>query len=179
MKVTNLLTTKTKKLAPMLVIVMVALAGGAAIATFIMSREVTTSMTITSLKDMGIYDTDGTTILAAIEFGEFMRGDSNDFPADMTTDGYTIKNLGEENIYLDWSFGGSLPSGVTVELYVKSGSQGPETFALLAEDTVLSMALPPGSFSIDWYIVIEATGSAIFGDFNPVLTWNAYDTDTG
>ena len=179
MKVKALLTGKTKKLGPMLLIIMLALAGGTVIASFLLSRQVTTSMTITSLKDMGIYDTDHETILASIAFGEFMRGDSEDFPADPGIDWYQVKNLGEENIYIGWSFDGSLPSGVTAEVHVKSGSQGPETFALLAEDAILSMALPPGSFSVDWYIVITATGSAAFGDFEPVLTWDAYDSESG
>ena len=179
MKVKAILNDKTKKIVPMLFIVMLALAGGAAIAIQLLERQVLTSMTITSLKDMGLYDEDHTTILATIAFGEFMRSEMETFPADPGIDWYQVKNLGEENIYIGWSFDGSLPSGVTAEVYVKSGSQGPETFALLAEDAILSMALPPGSFSVDWYIVITATGSAVFGDFNPVLTWSAYDTDSG
>jgi len=176
MKIKQILTGKTKKLGPMLLMIMLALAGGAAIADYLLSRQVTTSMTIVSLKDMELYDTDHETILVTIAFGEFMRGEMETFPTDPGTDWYQVKNLGEEDIYLGWSFDGSLPSGVTAEVYTKSGSGGPETFALLAEETILSMALPPGSFSIDWYIVITTTGSAVFGDFNPVLTWDAYES---
>jgi len=131
------------------------------------SFTISTSMTISATYGITVFDTDHSTVLSSLGFGEFHRGDSRRFPSAGT---YFIDSE-EGSLWLSYTLT-DWPAGVTLEIFIRKNGGSYE-------------ALTPGkktSFSIDeaafaeWYSIVTVTDSAAFGSYSPKIVWAGNDS---
>jgi len=96
-----ILTGKTKQITPLLLVLMITVAGVGAAITYRLSRQVTTTMRIEGYYDMEILDTDGINTLTDIAFGTLRRNGGVLFSSDPDT--YFIESTGDYDLYVSYS----------------------------------------------------------------------------
>ena len=164
-----------QKLGPLLLMVVLAVAGGAAIAEFILSRQVTTSMTIIGVHEMELLDVDGVTILTSIAFGDLRRNGPKLFPSGTH---YFFDNIGDYDLYVSYSLT-DWPTDVALTMEVFSTGAG--IWEPLGPSEIWSRAVNhQGTDTFHWRLTLNVDPNAVLDvTYNPVITWSAYDTAMG
>ena len=144
-------------------------------ATIVFTRDIQTSITIRAHYNLTVFDTDHTTPLPSIPFGDFYRDDpSKRFP---DTGTYMVNNSGEGVVYIaytltDW------PIGVTLDVYVKRSDE--DNVNPLAEGAIYSKALDESAVrTLEYYMIVTPSSNAPIDSYTPVFTWIAYDSSSG
>jgi len=152
---------------------------------FLISHQITTSMVIKPTVSMGVFGTDGITELNHIDLGQWTYGASKNFPGGVSgipTEFYYINNTDQMSFYVSFHFEG-LPDGSGRGFWIKRGDQA--DFSSIGDGTIYSLPIESALINPDpqtqyaiWYFGISIT-SPPFGTYNPLLTVNAYDSQTG
>ena len=166
---------KSVPLPIILVISMLAVSGIAGV-YFLSTRDITSSMTILATYGVGIWESDGTTALMNIVFGDFYIGEASIFPGNLPGEEYYIENTGEDEVYVYFSM-----TGITgVDIKLQQDIDGDGTFINWANSAWLmdggsEYAVQPGE-SVAFRVSVNVNGTPGFGTHNPVLSITASDT---
>jgi len=152
---------------PLPVVVALIIAGIAVSAAIVASFKINTSIQILANYGIEVYDTDHTTPLASLDFGQYFRDDPRKRFPEVGT--YFIDSH-EGKVWLSYSLTG-WPAGVTFELFARKVGG---TYEPLNAGVKTSFSL--NGESAEWYVLITAGASAEFGSFSPEITWNGHDT---
>ena len=172
MKIKQFLTAP-QKLGPLILVIVLALAGGGAIANFIMSRQVTTSMIVIGVNDMDILS-EAEALLSNIAFGELTRSSSSLYPA---SGEYYIRNLGDYEFFVSYTITGK-PTDVTFTVEVMH--EGAGTWSMLADGAIFASGLGDHhADDIRWRITLDVDPMAAFDSYSPTIMWSAFDTAAG
>jgi len=136
---------------------------GAVVASFTIS----TSMTISATYGITVFDTDHSTVLSSLGFGEFHRGDSRRFPSAGT---YFIDSA-EGSLWLSYTLT-DWPSGVTLELFIKKTGG---VLELLTPGKKTSFSINEAAWA-EWYCIVTVGDSANFGAYSPKIVWAGNDS---
>jgi len=146
-----------------------------AIAAIMVTRHVDITMHIKGYA-FKVYDTDRTTELVAIDFGDLDAGQTYTFPEGANqTYAYYLVNTGDYMLYASYNLTDGLPEGVNFTIYIKN-----ENFAeyyKLEPGEIYST--PFFSEALMWYIEIQIPSDVTPGDYALTLTWNGHDSPSG
>lgn len=142
-------------------------------ASIITTQNITTSITIIATYGMEVYDTDGTTLLTSIDFGEHHRGDIFKTPSDVPC--YTIKNIGEAAIWISYGVT-DFPNDIQIEFVQHHTS--PVNLGISQLDEIGTNPLQAGEYVV-FQFKITIGSTAPFGSFTPTITFTSYDTASG
>lgn len=157
--------------APLMLLIVCSVLAGGVLAAFIVSRPISTTMTIQAFEDIEVFDVDGVTPLTDWAFGEINRGYSRTIPDPTYVDTFSVMNTGETTLYVGYS---TVDWPADVTLIVRLSNEGP--FIDLTEGVFTEELLGGESREMAWYI--EVGPSALWGYYEPTITIEAHDAPT-
>lgn len=159
---------------------------GSAIATFMLRKDIQTSLRVKATPSMKLFDVDGQTELLSLSLGDFTWESTKNFPGGTTatpTEFYFANNTDQVDLYLGLAFENA-PTGLVFKWFVKRGDEASFTemsAGVIYWTPILSPALHPSETDkqyLNFYIQVYC-GRPAFGDYNPVVHINAYDSPSG
>lgn len=160
-----------KKSIPLPLVVALVCVITVASAAFILSRQVSLSMSVIATYDMVLLEEDLLTELTSLVLGDFELGDSSTFGGS----GFGLQNPGNDVIYVSWSISG-FPGDCTISMEISKDTG--TTWEALAENVILTKAIDPnGAYTLHWRFTVNVPGTAGFDDYPSItLTWDANDS---
>jgi len=165
-----------KKTVPLwAVLLVVVLSASAVVAAIMISKDVSTPLTIEGQYNMVVLDTDKTTELTMLDLGTLHKGDVVTYPANPEASPFWIKNTGDYDLYISAEVVGS-PTEVYYQVFYRPGVTK-EWEMLNTADEIYPTQIGPNGFG-QWYIKITVNSNAVFGTYPITLSWRGHSTAT-
>lgn len=169
----------------------IAIALGSALAAVLVTKYVGLNMRIKGTATMGVFDTDGSTVMTALGLGDFYWYEIDLFPGKLNeseysvpTAGYWVKNLDQTNMTITFSMT-NVPANV--RFYVaawredeapsnnfKEIYESPYAFSFVLTSPSLDPTHPQ-AHACQFILRVWVYEGAIFGSYSPILQIDAME----
>jgi hypothetical protein len=158
-----------------------------ATAAILLQKQIQTSMRVERTVAMEVFDTDGTTVLTAINFGDFLWGTNYFYPGKTTIEPiqtYYVNNTDQTNYYVMAQLPSPDPNIIFQIRFRRLDTSWSEwqdaTNKIYPQPLISKLNNPdPNVQALQWQLRVWVVAGAPFGDHTPTLTFSAVSTPSG